>query len=146
MAKVILEVTAEGTLVSDVSDLKTLERLFRLGEALEPGLYIGVPKTHPDEQLPQRYIDLSNILRIPEHMAAFDWKVRSMVITDDGKHSVIYHQVVMTLEEYRLLMSSFGFRGSCACDGATSDGCPLCNEEKTREWKDTLDRVKNSFK
>ena len=147
MARVTLEITAEGTLETDVADVKVLERLFRLGELCEPGVCLRVPKNvPPDKQLPQPYIDLRDILRIPTHMDHFDWKVKSLIITDNGKHSVIYHQVMMTEEEYHLLMTSFGFRGSCACDGATSDGCPLCDEGKTKAWKETIDKVKNSFK
>lgn len=142
MAKVTLEISAEGKLETEITDIKMLERLFRLGEGLGRGTFLEVPR-NPHAG----HFDLNAIVEVPEHMAHFDWRVSSLVITDTkNQHVVVYHQVMMTREEYHLLMSSFGFRGSCACDGATSDGCPLCNEEKTREWKDTLDRVKNSFK
>ena len=145
MAKVTLEISAEGTLEADVTDVKVLERLFHLGEHLSPGVYLSPPKKS-DHNVSHRYQELSYLLRIPEHMDHFTWKVTSMIITEEDRHSVVYHQVMMTVEEYNLLITSFGFRGSCACDGATSGGCPLCDETKTKAWKETIDRVKNSFK
>jgi hypothetical protein len=145
MARVTLDIAAEGTLEADVADVKVLERLFHLGEHLSPGVYLSPPKKS-DHNVSHQYQELSDLLRIPEHMEHFNWKVMSLTITDNGKHSIVYHQVLMTQEEYHLLITSFGFRGGCACDGATSDGCPLCNETKTKAWKETIDRVKNSFK
>ena len=134
MAKVTIEITADGKLETEIDDHNVLSSLFRLGEHLSPGVFLCVPKKH-EHNIPHRYRDLSDLLRIPGHMDHFDWKVRSLIITDNGKHSVVYHQVLMTQEEYHLLLTSFGHCGCCACDGATSDGCPLCDDEKTRKWK-----------
>ena len=29
-----------------------------------------------------------------------------------------------------LISKVFGYRGSCGCDGAHDDGCPLCTKER----------------
>jgi len=142
MAKVTVEITAAGTLETTVNQLDVLNRLFRLGEHIDSDRrFLCVPRKS------EKFRDLDAILNIPEHMEHFDWRVQSLLITDErDKRSVVYHNVLMTQEEYDLLITSFGFRGSCGCDGATSDGCPLCAADKTKAWKETLDRVNTSFK
>jgi hypothetical protein len=142
MAKVTVEITAAGTLETTVSQLDVLDRLFRLGQHIDSDKrFLCVPREN------EKFRDLNAILNIPKHMEHFDWRVQSLLIIDEhDKRSVVYHNVLMTQEEYDLLITSFGFRGSCGCDGATSDGCPLCDKSKTKAWKETIDRVKTSFK
>ena len=142
MAKVTVEITAAGTLETTVNQLNVLDRLFRLGQHIDSDKrFLCVPREN------EKFRDLNAILNIPKHMEHFDWRVQSLLITDErDKRSVVYHNVLMTQEEYDLLITSFGFRGSCGCDGATSAGCPLCDMSKTKAWKETIDRVKTSFK
>ena len=36
----------------------------------------------------------------------------------------------VTSAEESFIDKTFGVHGSCACDGATDDGCPLCSPKK----------------
>lgn len=40
----------------------------------------------------------------------------------------------MSEPEERFMCASFGVGGSCGCDGAFDDGCPLCSEDKRGSW------------
>lgn len=40
--------------------------------------------------------------------------------------------------EQQFIDESFGIHGSCACDGATDSGCPLCTPEVRQEFLTAL--------
>lgn len=63
----------------------------------------------------------------------------AMVVDDAEK--VLHNGVEMSRLERSLLLATFTFQGSCGCDGATDFGCPACTPDKTRQWKDGLDKM-----
>ena len=125
MAKVIVDITAFGKMSIEVDDLHLLEKL--------------------SQHSASDYLDASplcKILHIPAPLDILHWEFKNLSITNDDKEIIVHNQVLLTKEEYHLLMSSFGHRGSCGCDGAVDFGCPLCTPSKTKGWKEELDKLK----
>jgi hypothetical protein len=140
MAKVLLEISAEGMIEVEEDRPDVLSRLFDRSQRLGKGSFYQLETTPRALQY-----DIEAIVGIPDHLAHLRWRVGSLSILHDGKLYAIHNGVSMTLEEYHLLNASFGHGGSCGCDDMTG-GCPLCDGDKTRRWKEDLDRLNSGLR
>jgi hypothetical protein len=140
MAKVLLHISAEGVIEVEEDRPDVLSRLFEGSRRSEQGL------DHPLRRNPlSRASDLEELARIPDHLSHLLWRVGNISILHEGRRSGIHNGVLMTLEEYNLLLASFGHDGSCGCDDMTG-GCPLCDGDKTRRWKEDLDKLNSGLR
>ena len=138
MAKVLLHISAEGVIEVEEDRPDVLSRLF------EGNRRSGQGSDHPLRRNPlSRASDLEGLARIPDHLSHLLWRVGDISILHEGRRSGIHNGVLMTLEEYNLLLASFG--GSCGCDDMTGN-CPLCDRDKTLQWKEDLDRLNSGLR
>lgn len=52
----------------------------------------------------------------------------------------------LTEAEERFRSASFGFRGSCGCDGGLDDGCPLCTKDRLVGWLKAIRKANGTFR
>ena len=123
-ARVKITPTAEGSNVVDITyeDADVTEDIVRAVQ----------PLANSEPFTTKRLVGVDPVVPGTDHVAIGVFNPRGMLKLE--VRTTQHLGFTVRKEDFDALLDEFGSGGSCACDGALDNGCPLCSREQFQRW------------